>query len=111
METAKQAAALEINATAMRAKILARIRVERWAANTSNLLSQAGGAPLADVEAALAAAADIEGAAASLPYTQATAAVAALRGVQERGTTVLASISAANERSAAQVCSEAASLP
>ena len=103
IEVAKQAAAIQIDASGIRMKVIARIRVERWAASTSKLLAQPGGAALADVEAALAVGATIDGAAASVAFTESTAAIAALLGVQERSAPVLAAIRTANERSPEQV--------
>ena len=103
IEVAKQSAAAEVDTSAVRGRVLARIRVERWAATTAKLLAQPGGAALADVEAALAAGAAIGGAAASVAFTQSTAAIAALRAVQDRSAPVLAAIRTANERSPEQV--------
>lgn len=103
IEVARQAAAVEIDATEVRTRILMRIAVERWSSATSQLLTRDGGAPLTDVDAALEAARSIEGAAKSAAYTRASEAVAALRDVRRRSSEVLGAIDHAHERSATQV--------
>jgi hypothetical protein len=103
IEVARQAAAIEVNVSDVRRRVLSRIRLERWAAGTSKLLDSKGGALLQDVTTALAAGASIAGAAESVAFQRGTAAVGELRSIQERSEAVLANISSAHERQPEQV--------
>lgn len=94
---------MEIEAGDVRTHVLARIRLERWAARTSKLLAREGGAPLEEVEAALAVGSSIAGAVESVAFKRGSSAADELRGVQDRSKTVLANIRNANERSPEQV--------
>lgn len=103
-EIARQAAALEIDATAQRTRCLHRLRVERWAVKAAETLGRAGGVPLPDMQAVLAKGAALQGAAESVAFKRASSAVADVRRMQERGKAIMTAIKAASTRTPDQVC-------
>lgn len=102
-EIARQAAALEVDASAQRARCLHRLRVERWAVKAAAALAREGGVPLPDMQAVLARGAALQGAAESVAFKRASSAVADVRRMQERGKAIMAAIKAASTRTPEQV--------